>query len=86
MDRDLVAPVILGDQEVLMDLSTEGFNLSPVIYPSLELFDESGRKGINENPSMIQCDDKKEMDLRRGREGHPVKGDFKINVPMAPRS
>lgn len=86
VDGDLIIPVMLSDENMVIELLPEGRHLSPVINPLLELTDESGGKGIDSDPSVMQSDHYEEMELGRGWERDFVDGDFKIDEMFSTRT
>jgi hypothetical protein len=50
MDGELIVPIILGNEHMLIEMSAKGVDVSAVIHSLLELTGESGRKGIDVDP------------------------------------
>jgi hypothetical protein len=78
MDGDLVVPIILGDQTMLVELFFESLHISSIIDPLLKFSDEARSQRIDPDPSMAQGDDEKQVVFRGGRERGFVDGDFEI--------
>src|SRR4030042_749769 len=79
MNGNFIVFEILGNEHVLIEMTTKSLEVSTVIHPFLELTNESGCKRIDANSPVVQLEDKEEMVFSRGRERGLINRDFKVN-------
>ena len=86
MDRDFVIPVVPGNENMLIELSSEFLQVTPVIHGLLKFSDEARGQGVDSDSSMAGGNDEKEMIFRgRGKRGL-IDGDLKIDEAAVPGS